>query len=98
MPYWFMPASLHAFVFLSIFHGLALVACCCLAKAVLDFVTTKTPLHYITSPVLKVTSLITPAIIPNSLHLFLAIIWLLTARVALYLGAGAYGLLPAVTP
>ncbi len=89
---------MHVLLFNFIFNGLALWALCCLAKAILDFVPLKNkPLHLITSPILKVTTLVTPALIPKTLHIFLAALWLLVARVGFYMVASAYGVLPAVT-
>ncbi len=90
---------MHALLFNFTFNGLAVLALCCLAKAILDFAHLKNkPLHLITSPILKITTLVTPALIPKTLHIFLAALWLLVARVGFYMVAGAYGLLPAVTP
>lgn len=93
---------MHALLFNFVFQGLAVLALCCLAKAILDFAHLKKnplqkPLHLITSPILKITTLVTPALIPKTLHIFLAALWLLVARVGFYMVAGAYGLLPAVT-
>jgi hypothetical protein len=92
---------MHALLFTFIFQGLAILAFCCLVKAILDFTPLKRtalqkPLLRITSPILKVTHLITPTLIPQTLHIFLAAIWLLAARVAFYMGAAAFGLLPAI--
>jgi hypothetical protein len=94
---------MHAMLFTVVFQGLALWAFFCLAKAIMDLARLKanslhTALHHITSPALALTGLITPAIIPASVHLFLAAFWLLVVRVAFYMGAAAYGLLPVVTP
>lgn len=89
-------------LFTLVFQGLAFWALCCVAKAISDFLPLKNnplqkPLHHITSPILKVTTLITPALIPKSLHIVFATFWLLAARVEFYLAASTYGLLPAVT-
>jgi hypothetical protein len=94
---------MHAVVFTFVFQGLALWALCCLAKVITDFMwprpnSLRAASHHITSPALALTRLITPAIIPVSLHLVLAAFWLLVARVAFYMVAAAYGLLPTVTP
>jgi hypothetical protein len=88
--------------FTFVFQGLTVWALSCFAKAVLDFTPLKKSplqilLNRVTVPVLKMTTLITPALIPQSLHIVLAVIWLLTLRVAFYVGASIYGLLPVVT-
>jgi hypothetical protein len=93
---------MYALLFAIIFQGLAVWALCCVVEALLDLIPIKNNalqilFGRITSPILTLTRLITPALAPKSLHIYLAALWLLTARVVLYLGAGAYGLLPSVT-
>lgn len=93
---------MHWLVFTLIFQGLAAWALCCLAKALLDVSPGKlralrNVLGHITFPILSVMRLITPEVIPKTLHIYLAAIWLLTARVAIFVAAGAYGLLPVAT-
>ncbi len=90
-----MTASFNALFFTFIIQGLALVAWCCLAAALLSFFSaTKNPLQPIVTPVLQVMKILTPDIIPVRLHLFLAILWLMLLRVIFYMWAGAHGLLP----
>lgn len=93
---------MYALLFATVFQGLAVWALCCVVKALLDLIPIKSDvlqilLGRVTSPILTLMRVITPALIPKSLHIYLAALWLLTSRVALYLGAGAYGLLPSVT-
>jgi hypothetical protein len=93
---------MYALLFAMIFQGLAVWAFCCLVKALLDLIPVKSNalqilFGRIVSPMLKLIGLITPSLVPRSAHVYLAALWILTARVALYLGAGAYGLLPSVT-
>jgi hypothetical protein len=92
---------MYALLFNFIFQGLAVWALCCLAKAVLDFTPLqKSPLQSLlarmASPVLQITTLITPSLIPRSLYMILAALWLLGLRLWIYVIAGAYGLLPVV--
>jgi hypothetical protein len=93
--------TMYALFFNFIFQGLAVWALCCLAKAVLDFTPLqKSPLQNlltrVTSPAQQITTLITPSLIPKSLHMILAALWLLGLRLWIYVTAGAYGLLPVV--
>jgi hypothetical protein len=86
-------------LFTFVFQGLAFWALCCFAKGIVDFLLLKkNPLHKllynITNPVLQATNFVTPAIIPKSLHIFLAAFWLLMARTTFFLLASAYGHLP----
>lgn len=92
---------MYALLFTIVFQGLAVWALCCFAKAVLDFTPLqKSPLQTllarVTTPVLQITNLITPSLIPNSLYMILAALWLLGLRLWIYVTAGAYGLLPVV--
>ena len=92
-----------SFVFTVLFQGLAVWAAVCLVFAVVQLAPQLAlPLHDILNaiayPVLAVVKLITPSLVPEAMHAVLAAFWLLTARVAFYMVAAAYGWLPAVTP
>ena len=91
------------FLFVVPFQGLAVWAAVCLAFAVMQFVPKRVPPLYtvakaIAAPVLAAVNLITPSLVPKAMHAILAFIWLLTARVAFYMGVAAYGWLPVLTP
>ncbi len=94
---------MNALLFTIVFQGLAILALCCLLRAGLDMLTLpKSSLYQVlkslTSPILKITSFVTPIIIPTYLHIFLSTIWLLLLRVAFYWAVAAFGLLPKLLP
>jgi hypothetical protein len=87
-------------VFTLVFQVLGLWGLCCLALAVLTVLplpesAVRRLLLRISKPAVKATAFISPAIIPPSLHVFLASVWLLTLRVCFFLSASALNLLPA---
>lgn len=93
---------MYALMFNFIFQGLAVVAAVCVAATVVRLVpfvpqSLSSQIAKALSPVLRVVEAITPSIVPRAMHLAIAAFWLLLLRVGLYLGAGAYGLLPPVT-
>jgi hypothetical protein len=94
---------MYAMLFTIVFQGLAFLALLYVVIAVVvRMAVLPTPvsqfLSKLLSPFLTSAAVITPAIIPRALLPFMAAIWLLVLRVGFYMGAGAYGLLPAVTP
>jgi hypothetical protein len=93
-----MLALIHSLIFTLVFQGLAVLAFCCLLKMLMDYVAiTNNYLRLLTSPIVTLTRMITPIAIPRNWHFVLAAVWLLVARVALYMCASAYGWLPVVT-
>jgi hypothetical protein len=93
---------MYALLFTLLFQGLAALAALCVVAAIVS----KTPflatsfsqaLARVLWPIFRGVDTITPAVVPKALNPFIAAFWLLILRVGLYLGAGAYGLLPAVT-
>jgi hypothetical protein len=92
---------MYAWLFIFLFHGLAVLALLCLVALILNFVPfALAPLRRILTklifPVLATVDAITPNIVPRSLHAVIAAFWLLSLRVGFYLGAAASGLLPGV--
>jgi hypothetical protein len=59
---------------------------------------TQNLIQKIVEPVFLLANLVTPAIVPKSLHIFLVAVWLMTGRVAFFLLMSAYGLLPNGAP
>lgn len=51
----------------------------------------------ITEPAVRATRLLTPEVLPNVLVLIFAILWLMLARIALFVVLGNLGLLPTVS-
>jgi hypothetical protein len=93
---------MYALLFTLVFQGLAFLAALCVVGAVLSATPFVPPmlsqsLARLLSPIFRGVDTITPAVVPKALNPFIAAFWLLILRVGLYLGAGAYGLLPAVT-
>lgn len=93
---------MHALLFTLVFQGLAVLAAFCVVAAIVSAISfvpqmISQSLAKILSPILRGVDAITPAVVPKALNPFIAAFWLLLVRVGLYLGAGAYGLLPTVT-
>ncbi len=50
----------------------------------------------VTTPVVRPIGYITPAIVPDRLVILLSFVWLLLARIALFIGIAAFGAQPTV--
>lgn len=88
---------IHAALFAFVFQGLALLAGCVVLHMMLPGNNlVESVLRRVTGPVYKSVAALTPAILPRCSHGALAIFWLLSLRLAFYLGLGAFGLLPPV--
>lgn len=90
---------IHAALFEIVFHGLVLMAALVFFATVLPV---KIPgsgwLRLVALPMVQTVGAVTPAIIPARLQPLLTIFWLLSLRLAFYLGLAAFQMLPPVPP
>ncbi len=94
---------MYSLLFAIVFQGLAVLAAVCVVVGILKLIpiipaSIYQVLQKLVSPVCFVVAIITPTAVPQALHLGIAAFWLLVLRVGLYMGAGAYGLLPLAAP